>query len=138
MGALKTSRTTASVNAFLSTVADAQRREDCRQLVRIMRQVTRQEPRMWGPSIVGFGSYHYVYASGREGDWFLTGFSPRKQALTVYVMAGLARYAQPLRALGPHTTGSSCLYLRRLADVDLAVLTRLIRDSVRQGQATYR
>ena len=92
---------------------------------------------MWGTSIVGFGSYHNRYASGREGDWPLTGFSPRKQALTLYIMAGFQRYPELMKKLGKYSTGSSCLYLKRLADVDLAVLETLIRESIRHLKATY-
>lgn len=103
---------------------------DCAKLVEIMGRATGAEPRMWGPSIVGFGSYHYKYDSGREGDWFLTGFSPRKQALTLYIMAGFERYDDLMRRLGRHSTGKSCLYVRRLDDVDLDVLTELVQASV--------
>jgi hypothetical protein len=131
MAQLKTAPTTASVNAFLKSVTDEGRRADCRALVKLMQDITRTRPTMWGPSIVGFGTYHYRYASGREGDWFLTGFAPRKQALTIYVMAGFTRYASLMKKLGRHKTGSSCLYLRSLADVDGAVLAELIRESVR-------
>ena len=131
MATLKTVPTKASVRSFLKSIDDDQRRKDCETLVRIMKQVTRAGPVMWGPSIVGFGTYHYKYASGREGDWFLTGFSPRKQALTVYIMAGFQRYPTLMKQLGRHSTGSSCLYVKRLADLDLDVLKELIRESVR-------
>ena len=100
MAELKTTRTKASVAAFLRTVTDEEKRRDCRTVMAIMRRATGAPPRMWGPSIVGFGSYHYRYASGREGDFFLAGFSPRKQDLTLYVMSGLARHAALLRTLG--------------------------------------
>jgi len=92
---------------------------------------------MWGPSMVGFGSYHYKYASGREGDWFLVGFSPRKRDLTVYIMPGFERYATLLGKLGKHKTGRSCLYLKRLADVDIGVLEQLISDSVAHMKQKY-
>lgn len=127
--ALKTQPTTASVAAFLASVAP-ERREDCRTLARLMRRATGARPTMWGPSIVGFGTFHYVYETGREGDWFLTGFSPRKQDLTLYLMAGVERFPQLLRRLGKHRLGRSCLYLKRLADVDLDVLEQLIAASV--------
>lgn len=131
MAELKTRRTRASVAEFLSRTPDPARRRECRTLIRMMRAITGAPPRMWGPSIVGFGHYHYRYASGREGDWFVTGFSPRKRDLTIYIMAGLARYRSLLRQLGPHKTGVSCLYVKSLSDLDQRVLKRLIRQSVR-------
>ena len=137
MTAVKTARTTASVNRFLKTITDERRRADCLAVLRIMKRVTRTDPAMWGTSIVGFGSYHYRYASGREGDWPITGFSPRKQALTVYVMTGFKRYPQLMEKLGKHSTGSSCLYIKHLEDVDLVVLEDLIRESVHHLKETY-
>jgi hypothetical protein len=137
MAAMKTVPTTASVGAFLKAIPDEQRRADCQELARLMKRITRAQPVMWGPSIVGFGRYHYRYESGREGDWFLTGFSPRAQALTVYVMSGFARYPSLMRELGRHKTGSSCLYLRKLADADLTVLEELIAESVKHLRQTY-
>lgn len=131
MAKLKTTPSDGSVQAFLNAVADDERREDCLALLKIMKQVTKAEPKMWGDSIVGFGSYHYKYASGREGDWFLTGFSPRKQALTLYIMSGFSRYDALMRKLGKYKTGKSCLYVKRLADVDLPVLKELIQESVK-------
>ena len=127
---LKTTKNTRSVAAFLAK-QPADRRRDCEAIVRIMRKATGVTPSMWGTSIVGFGSYHYKYASGREGDSVLTGFSPRAQNLTVYIMAGFTPFQQVLRRLGTHSTGKSCLYIKRLADVDLHVLTELIEASVR-------
>jgi hypothetical protein len=138
MTAAKTARTTASVNRFLMTVTDPDRRADCLTVLKIMKRITRADPAMWGTSIVGLGSYHYRYASGREGDWPLTGFAPRKQALTLYIMAGFKRYPQLMKKLGKHSTGSSCLYIKRLEDVDLAVLEELIRESVRHIKHVYR
>jgi Domain of unknown function (DU1801) len=132
MAELKTKPTDESVEAFLEGIGDQQRRDDCRAVLRIMKQATRAEPRMWGPSIVGFGDYHYKYASGREADWFLTGFSPRKQALTLYIMAGFSRYDELMDRLGKHKTGKSCLYIKRLSDVDPKVLKELITASVKQ------
>jgi len=137
MAELKTRPTRASVTAFLDGIGDERRRADCKALVKIMRRATGARPVMWGSSIVGFGRYRYRYESGREGDWFLTGFSPRKQALTIYVMAGFKRYGALMRKLGRHRTGSSCLYLRSLEDVDLDVLEALITESVRHLQRTY-
>jgi hypothetical protein len=132
---LKTQKTNASVTAFLKSVADDDRRKDCQTLVRIMKRAVGAEPKMWGSSIVGFGHYHYKYASGREGDWFLAGFSPRKQDLTLYIMAGFDRYDALMGKLGKHKTGKSCLYLKRLADVDVAVLEELISASVKHMTA---
>ena len=137
MTAVKTARTTASVNRFLKTITDERRRADCLAVLRIMKRVTRTDPAMWGTSIVGFGSYHYRYASGREGDWPITGFSPRKQALTVYVMTGFKRYPQLMEKLGKHSTESSCLYIKHVEDVDLVVLEDLIRESVHHLKETY-
>ena len=131
MAELKTKPRSGSVTQFINAIPDTERQRECRTLARIMGQITKQRPKMWGPSMVGFGTYHYRYASGREGDWFLTGFSPRKQALTLYVMAGFGNYDALLRRLGTYRTGKSCLYVKRLADVDLRVLTQLIRQSVR-------
>lgn len=131
MAELKTQRTRASVAEFLGRTPDRARRRECRTLIAMMRGVTGAPPRMWGPSIVGFGRYRYTYPSGRTGEWFLTGFSPRKRDLTIYIMAGPARYRALLRQLGPHKTGQSCLYLRSLADVNMRVLKRLVRESAR-------
>ena len=126
-----------SVEAFLESVADEERRADTEAVVAMMREVTGEEPRMWGGSMIGFGSYHYRYESGREGDWFLTGVSPRKGALTVYIMAGFDRYDELMARLGKHTTGRSCLYIKRLEDVDQDVLRELIDRSVRHTAAQH-
>jgi hypothetical protein len=131
MAELKTQPTGASVAAFLARIPDPTRREDCRALARLMRQVTRSRPKMWGTSIVGFGSYHYTYGSGREGEWPLVGFSPRKQALTLYLMAGIERYPALQAKLGKHKHGRSCVYIKQVADIDLAVLRKLVAASVR-------
>jgi len=132
MAELKTKRTEASVTAFLKRVADDTRRQDCLTVLRMMKQATGAEPKMWGSSIVGFGNYHYEYASGREGEWFLTGFAPRKRDLTLYIMAGFGRYDTLLAKLGKFKIGRSCLYIKRLADVDLSVLRKLVSTSVRR------
>jgi hypothetical protein len=131
MAELKTKRTKASVDAFLAKIADEGRRKDCKTLVRILKKATGAKPEMWGPSIVGFGSYHYKYESGREGDWFLSGFSPRKQDLTLYLMGGFEGRGDLLAKLGKHKTGRACLYVKRLSDVDLAVLQELATESVK-------
>jgi hypothetical protein len=130
MAELKTKKNTASVEKFLGTVADEQRRKDCFRLLEIMKAATKAEPAMWGTSIVGFGRFHYKYESGREGDWFVTGFSPRKQSLTLYIVPGFERYPSLMKKLGKHSTGKSCLYIKRLEDVDLATLKQLIKQSV--------
>lgn len=131
MAELKTKQNEKSVEKFLNGIADKQTREDCFTISEIMKQITKSEPKMWGSSIVGFGTYHYKYESGREGDWFLTGFSPRKQNLTLYIMAGFARYDELMKKLGKYKTGKSCLYIRSLADVDLPTLKQLIQQSVK-------
>jgi hypothetical protein len=130
MAPLKTRPTDASVDAFLAAIPDDARREDCLAVARLMRQATGAEPRMWGTGIVGFGSHHYRYESGREGDWFVIGFAPRKQDLTLYLTYGFDRHAALMKQLGKHKAGRACLYIRRLSDVDLEVLKQLIAVSV--------
>lgn len=131
MAELKTRPSARSVTAFLAGIEDPARRRECRTVLALMRGVTRAPPRMWGTSIVGFGTYRYAYDSGRQGEWFLTGFSPRKASLTLYVMPGVKRYPDLLARLGEYTTGVSCLYVKRLADIDQSVLRTLIRRSVK-------
>src|SRR5262249_55773830 len=127
--------TSADVAAFIDAVPNHQRRSDARQLCELMRTVTGEPPVMWGASIVGFGSYHYRYDSGRTGDAPLAGFSPRKANLVVYLVSGFEdRYPMLLDSLGPHRTGKSCLYLKRLGDVDLDVLRQLVERSMRVGR----
>lgn len=135
MADLKTRENEGDVEVFLASVENEKRREDCRAVMDLMRDATGEAPRMWGDGIIGFGRYHYVYDSGREGEWFLTGVSPRKQSLSVYIMAGFDRYEELMAKLGKHETGKSCLYINRLADVDLAVLRELVSASVRHMQA---
>ena len=137
MSDLKTRPTDASVEAFLDAVDDGRRRSDARVVAGMMAEITGSTGVLWGSSIVGFGTYHYRYASGREGTFFETGFSPRKRALTLYVMAGFSEYEDLLGRLGRHTTGKSCLYVRRLADVDLDVLRNLLARSVAYVRAKY-
>jgi len=129
MAELKTQKNDASVADFIANVEPASRRADCERLIEIMSEITGDKPAMWGTSIVGFGSYRYVYASGRSGDWMITGFSPRKTALTCYIMAGFGRYNELMSKLGKYKTGSSCLYVKQLSDVDENVLKDLIRSS---------
>lgn len=125
------------VAAFLDGVADPQRREDARAVLALMRAATGCEPEMWGASIVGFDRYRYRYASGQEGDWPIVGFSPRKQALVLYLMQGFDGCADLLSKLGRFSTGKSCLYLKRLSDVDPAVLEALVRASVADMRRRY-
>lgn len=122
----KTVQTDASVEAFVDAVLPESRREECRQVLAMMREVTGIEPKMWGTSIVGFGNMAYRYASGREGTWFVVGFAPRKQNLTLYICPSLSGQEDLLAKLGKHSTGQSCLYLRRLADADLEVLREIV------------
>ena len=126
----KTVKTGASVDEFMAAVENKRRREDGLVLIEMMRDVTGLEPEMWGPSIIGFGSYHYKYESGREGDMPLIGFSPRKQSLSLYIMSGSDEYEVLLSKLGKHRTGASCLYINKLADVDMGVLRELVVQSV--------
>lgn len=136
MAELKTKPSEDDPLAFLKTLPNQQKRDDCLTIVHIMRQATQAEPVMWGPAIIGFGRYRYQYASGRTGEWFLTGFSPRKAAITLYCMSGFDTYDSLLQNLGNYQTGKSCLYIKRLADVDLSVLTALIGQSVAHLQST--
>jgi hypothetical protein len=130
MGELKTKVNDASVEAFLNGVEDAKKREDSFTILKLMQEITGEAPRMWGDSIVGFGSYHYKYASGQEGDWLITGFSPRKQAITLYIMDGLDNHKEKLGAFGKFKTGKSCLYIKKLEDVNLEILKELVRNSI--------
>lgn len=126
----KTRPTMESVEKFVNRIADEQRRKDCFRVLEIMKAVTKVEPAMWGTSIVGFGRHNYKYESGTKGEWFLCGFSPRKQDLTLYLMSGLERYSELLKKLGKHKTGRACLYIKKLDDVDLPTLKTLIKESV--------
>jgi Domain of unknown function (DU1801) len=132
MAELKTRVNRASADKFLKGIKDEQKRQDCFKILEIMRKATKAGPKMWGTSIVGFGSYHYKYESGREGDWFLTGFSPRKQNLTLYIMPGFDEYDDLMKILGKHSVGKSCLYIKKLEDVDTEVLKELVTKSVRK------
>ncbi|GMR09391.1 MAG: hypothetical protein BMS9Abin28_0209 [Anaerolineae bacterium] len=130
MSELKTQKNDANVEGFLNRVENEKRRADSFVVLELMKEVTGEEPAMWGTSIVGFGSYHYKYASGREGDWFVVGFSPRKQNMTLYFMDGFDNHNALLGELGKHKSGKSCLYINKLEDVDQAVLKELVRQSV--------
>ena len=127
----KTKPTQASVKEFLNQVPDKERREDCFAVAKIMEEITGEKPKMWGTSIVGFGTYHYKYASGREGDWPVAAFSPRKKDLTVYLMPGFDNRTELMQKLGKHSTGKSCLYIKRLSDIHLPTLKKLIKVSLK-------
>lgn len=130
MAELKTQKNDASVEDFLNEIPDERKREDSFAILKLMQEITGEEAAMWGTSIIGFGSYRYKYASGREGEWFVTGFSPRKRNLTLYIMAGFEGYDTLLADLGKFKTGKSCLYINKLEDVDIPTLRRLIEQSV--------
>ena len=132
MAEMKTKLNDASIEDFLNKVDDKQKRDDCFEVAKMMQQVTKEEPKMWGPAIIGFGSYHYKYESGREGDMPIIGFSPRKQNLTLYVGLGDDSDNPLLKKLGKHTTGKGCLYIKKLADVDRTVLQKLINQSAKR------
>lgn len=138
MAELKTARNRNSVSKFLNSIENTERRKDARALVSLFKEVTGERPEMWGESIIGFGRYRYQYDSGREGEWFLAGFSPRKTSLTVYVMSGFSGCEPLLTKLGKHKTGKSCLYVNRLEEIDVKVLRRIVRDSVAQTKRLSR
>lgn len=136
MAELKTQKNNGDVRAFLESVENKKRREDSFKVLELMSDVLDDEPKMWGSSIVGFGDYQYKYASGREGEWFLCGFSPRKQNLTLYIMSGFDEYDALMKKLGKHKTGKSCLYINKLEDVDMDVLRQLVKKSVEHMEET--
>jgi hypothetical protein len=133
----KTKPTTRSVTAFINGIDDKQKRADVKKVAAMMRKATGARAVMWGPGIVGYGQYHYQYASGREGDFMVTGFSPRKQALTIYIIPGFKPFDSMMKKLGKYKTGKSCLYINRLSDVDESVLERLISASVKNVRKNY-
>ncbi len=126
----KTKPTPVSPKKYVAAVENEQKRKDAEWLMQMMAEVTGEPPKMWGPSIIGFGTYHYVYESGREGDTMITGFSPRKAAISIYLISGVAREAELLGQLGKYKTGKSCLYVKRLSDVNTDVLRELVASSV--------
>ena len=134
----KTRENDADVMAFIESIADARRREDALTLLELMEKATRRPARMWGSSIIGFGAYTATYANGKTADWMLTGYSPRKSAISVYIMDGFKRHEPTLAELGPFKIGKSCLYLKRLEDVNLKALSALIRASVAHMRKTYK
>lgn len=133
----KTQPTRRSVTALINGIDDKQKRADAKKIAAMMRKATGARAAMWGPSIVGYGRYHYRYESGREGDFMLTGFSPRKQALTVYIIPGFKPFESLMKKLGVYKTGKSCLYIKRLSDVDEGVLEHLIVESVKHMRRNY-
>jgi hypothetical protein len=130
MAELKTKPTNESVTTFLNSIKNEKKRRDSFTILDLMKEITREEPEMWGTSIIGFGRYHYKYASGREAEWFLVGFSPRVQSLTLYIMSGFDAYDDLLGKLGKYKTGKSCLYINKLEDVEPSILRELITESV--------
>ena len=137
MSDLKTKQTTQSVADFLNTIEDKTKRADCRVVAKLMREATGKRARMWGTSLVGFGTYDYKYSSGREGSWPLVGFSPRKQNLTLYIMPGFSKFDELMSRLGKYKTGKSCLYIKTLDDVDQKKLKALIDGSVKYMKRKY-
>ncbi len=137
MAELKTKSSNDSVQEYIKGITDTKRREDCNSILHLMKEVTGEKPKMWGSSIVGFGTYHYKYPTGTEGDWFKTGFSPRKQNLTLYIMSGFDSYDDLMSRLGKYKTGKSCLYINKLEDIDLDVLKKLISESLLMLDRTY-
>jgi hypothetical protein len=129
MAELKTQKGDGSVDAFLASIDDDRKREDSKALVALMEKVTGEKPAMWGPSIIGFGDLHYKYETGREGDWFKVGFSPRKQNLTLYITDYIQKDDPLLAKLGKFTTGKACIYVKRLEDIDTGVLEDLLKRS---------
>ena len=137
MSELKTKKNNASVAQFIKTIENDVKRNDSEKLLQIFEDETGEKPAMWGDSIVGFGEYHYKYASGQEGDWPKTGFSPRKQSLTIYIMPGFDAYKDELEKLGKYKTSVSCLYIKKLVDVDETILRKMIRDSFERMSKMY-
>ena len=137
MAELKTKKTNASVSTYLNAITDKQKRADCKAIAKMMRDVTGNNAKMWGSSIVGYGSYDYKYASGREGTWPICGFSPRAQNITVYIMSGFSKFKNLMNRLGQYQTGKSCLYIKKLDDVDRKVLRDLIASSVKEMRRRY-
>ena len=137
MAQLKTKETDSSVQAYLDAIDDESRRQDCQAIIEIMRRVTRKEPKMWGASIVGFGRYHYKYESGHEGYACLVGFSSRKGDISLYITSGFASREDLLAELGKHKTGKACLYIKRLSDINVRVLEKLVSESVADRQRRY-
>ncbi len=138
MAEIKTKQTKQNVEKFLNSVEDELKRKDCFTILEMMKKITKEKPVIWGNRVIGFGTYHYKSQSGQEGDWFLTGFSARKQNLTIYIISGFKLYPDLLKKLGKYKiSGGSCLYLNKLGDVDLSVLKKLVTESVKDMKKTY-
>lgn len=133
----KTRATTADVDRLLDSTADPQKREDARTVCAMMKRLSGEDAKVWGANMVGFGSYRYRYESGRQGEWFITGFSPRSTALTLYIMTDFPRHQELMDRLGKYKTGKSCLYVKRLSDVDAAVLEELVARSIAHMRETH-
>lgn len=137
MGELKTQRTASSVDDLIGAITDDARRQDCLTLLALMKKATGEEPAVWSSGVIGFGTFHYKSASGQEGDWFPVGLASRKAAITVYLGLSLEEAAELLAKLGKHTTGKGCIYIKRLADVDLKVLEKLVAEGYARIKQTY-
>ena len=137
MAETKTKPTAVSVDDYIDAIDDERKRDDSRVLVKMMSKITGAPPKMWGPSIIGFGTYHYTYDSGHEGDAPLAAFSPRKTSLTVYIMRGVAKFDDLIAKLGKHTSSKGCLYIKKLDDVDIKVLEELVKQSAAFVKKTY-
>ena len=137
MSSNKTKPTNASVDTFIRKIVDQNKQSDCRKLLELMQKITRNTPKMWGNSIIGFGEYHYRYKSGREGDWFLIGFSPRKQYLSIYLMCDLKNMDLDFEKLGKHRRSVGCLYIKKLSDVDLTALETIATKAIAYTKSKY-
>lgn len=135
---LKTAKNQGSVTAFINAIEDEQLRKDSKTLLKLFKEITGLKPKMWGSTIIGFGEYTYYRANGDEGEYMATGFSPRKSGPTIYIMPGYQDYSALLEKLGRHKLGKSCLYLKRLEDVDLGILTKLIKQGLKDLKKTHR
>ena len=133
----KTVKTDLSVSEYLNSIGDESKRKDCKKIAKMMKAATGKKPKMWGKSIVGYDEYHAVYESGRELDWMRIGFAARKQAITLYIMDGFKKYDSLMKKLGTHKTGKSCLYIKRLSDIDIDVLQKLIAESLKHFEKKY-
>jgi hypothetical protein len=133
----KTQPTAASVTEFINAVENEQKRKDAFEVLEMISAITGEQPVIWGPSLIGFGKYHYKYESGREGDFFIAGFSPRKTALTIYILSGMSKFPNLMAKLGKYKTGKSCLYLKKLDDIDRPVLKELMSESVKWMKENY-
>lgn len=130
MAEIKTKATKVSVKKFIDAVDDEQKRKDSYELIRIMKKITKEEPKMWGPSIIGFGKYEYRYESGQGGEMCITGFSPRKATFSIYLLAGKSKSEDLFKKLGKYKMGKACLYVKKLSDIDVKILEKLIKVSV--------